>query len=111
MAFSTATATASIMSPMPIRVHTGVQRRGRKLADWKQSLINQAVREIRQRERKGESVSVREIAQKYCVSKSTLHRYLRSAPAAPSSCPRPKKLGIDFLISKEVAPVGSSSRI
>lgn len=96
---------------MPIRVHTGVQRRGRKLADWKQSLINQAVREIRQRERKGETVSVREVAERYRVSKSTLHRYLRSTHTSPSDSSsrqhqtqqRPRSMRIDFLINNDAS--------
>lgn len=94
------------VSPVPIRVHSGVQRRGRKLADWKQSLVNQAVREVQERERLGLTVSVRAVAERYHIPKSTLHRYLRSANADSKPRPRSQKHGIDYILSnQEVSPI------
>lgn len=92
------------MTPAPIRVHTGQQRRGRKLPDWKQSRINQAVREILELERLGKPFSVRESAERYRVASSTLHRYVRSAHANVPQRQRSRKLDIDFLITKDFSP-------
>ncbi len=99
-----ANATALRMAPSPIRVHTGQQRRGRKLPDWKQSRINQAVREILELQRLGKPFSVRESAEKYRVASSTLHRYVRSAHTNVSQRQRSRKLDIEFLITKDFSP-------
>lgn len=87
-------------TPVPIRVHSNPHRRGRKLSDCSRSLISAAVRDIQERRRMGVPVSVREIANRYNVSKTTLHRYLRSsAPILSPSDAGSKKLDISFLIS------------
>lgn len=86
--------------PVPIRVHAGPSKRGRKLSDYKRSLLAAAVQEVRDRRRNGDLVSVREIAEFHGVAKSTLHRYLRPDERELSPPPRaiPNKLSIDFLI-------------
>lgn len=101
----------------PIRIHAGPSKRGRKLSDYKRSLLKAAVREVRYRRRMGSSVSVREIAEFHGVAKSTLHRYLRPDEnmsdseeqihekenlTRPKARPRPSsyKLSIDFLVDR-----------
>lgn len=98
---STTTMTASIsVSPLPIRVNTGTQRRGRRLSDNARTLVVAAVRDIQERKRAGLHVSVREVAERFNVPKSTLHRYLRnSSPRSTVASSRPSKLDISFLVS------------
>eukprot|EP00171_Calliarthron_tuberculosum_P008614 IDg8614t1 len=93
--------TASVsVSPIPIRVHSGTQRRGRRLSDSARTLVIAAVRDIQDRKRAGLPVSVREVAERFNVPKSTLHRYLRnSSPRPVISSSRPHKLDIRFLVS------------
>lgn len=103
------------MHPVPIRVHAGAPKRGRKLSDYKRALLTAAVHEVRQRRRvAGSIVSIREIAQRHGVPKSTLHRYLRlnSSPSPTSSVPisavsevTKNKCAINFIINlKEDTP-------
>lgn len=92
------------MTPAPIRVHSGQQKRGRKLPDWKQTKVNQAVHEILELQRLGKPFSVRESAERYHVASSTLHRYVRSAHANVPQRQRSRKLDIDFLITKDFTP-------
>lgn len=87
--------------PIPIRVHTGPQRRGRKLSDRSRTLLHAAVREFQEKRRAGVPVSMRDIADRYNVPKSTLHRYVRKCtlPAPAGSSSRSKKHEVNFLLS------------
>lgn len=89
------------VSTIPIRVHTGPQRRGRKLSDRSRALVNAAVKDIQNRRRQGLSVSVREVAEHYKVPKSTLHRYLQTSisKTMEHESGRPRKLEISFMLS------------
>ena len=95
---------SSSIRSAPIRVHAGPSKRGRKLSDYKRSLLAAAVQEVRDRRRNGDLVSVREIAEFHGVAKSTLHRYLRPDEREHTPPPRTpvklNKLAIDFLIDR-----------
>lgn len=81
-------------------------RRGRKLSDVKQKKINNAVREVIDRRKCGEIVSVREVAEKFQVSKSTLHRYIKQETFKPSQrrrVPLNPKHSIQFLVGLDNA--------
>eukprot|EP00171_Calliarthron_tuberculosum_P019908 IDg19908t1 len=86
------------VTPLPIRVHTGKQKRGRKLSDRSRMALNAALRDIFEHRSEGRSLSVRDAAEIHNVPKSTLHRYLRNS-TAPTPVTRPEKLGIEFLLS------------
>lgn len=85
--------------PIPIRVHTGKQRRGRKLSDRSRMRLNAALHDIFVQRSEGRKLSVREAAETHKVPKSTLHRYLRNTKE-PEPMARPEKLGIEFLLTQ-----------
>lgn len=90
-----------LLKPIPIRVHTGRQRRGRKLSDCARMRLNAALRDITESRSDGRLLSVRDAAELHKVPKSTLHRYLRIS-ALQESETRPNKLGIEFILSETV---------
>lgn len=86
------------------------EQRGRKLKDSERLKIEAAVRELIQKYRAGKVVSLRDVADRYGVSKSTLHRHFKEATRASSSSTSPSQPSSSRHSSSVSSSMRSSSR-